>query len=80
MITTNNEKAAGRLRRLRLHGIKGQTWGRKRWKYDVVEQGYKYNMTDLAAAMGRVQLARMNEMQERRMLIAARYREAFADI
>ncbi len=80
MITTNNEKAAGRLRRLRLHGIKGQTWGRKRWKYDVVEQGYKYNMTDLAAAMGRVQLARMNEMQERRMSIAARYREAFADI
>ncbi|MCE9600211.1 MAG: DegT/DnrJ/EryC1/StrS family aminotransferase, partial [Spirochaetia bacterium] len=42
MVTTNSDKIANRLKRLRLHGIKGQTWGRKRWKYDVVEQGYKY--------------------------------------
>jgi len=78
MLTTNSEKMANRLKRLRLHGIKGQTWGRKRWKYDVVGQGYKYNMTDIAAAMGRVQLARTREMLERRLSIAARYREAFA--
>lgn len=80
MITTNQEKLAARLKRLRLHGIKGQTWGRKRWKYDVVEQGYKYNMMDMAAAMGRVQLARTEEMQTRRHTIAASYREAFADL
>ncbi|MBL8022013.1 MAG: DegT/DnrJ/EryC1/StrS family aminotransferase [Leptospirales bacterium] len=80
MVTTNSDKIANRLKRLRLHGIKGQTWGRKRWKYDVVEQGYKYNMTDLAAAMGRVQLMRTAEMQERRHAIASRYRDAFQDI
>ncbi len=80
MITTNQERLASRLKRLRLHGIKGQTWGRKRWKYDVVEQGYKYNMTDLSASMGRVQLSRTAEMQARRHAIAAQYREAFEEI
>ena len=80
MLTTNNGKIAEHLRRIRLHGIKGQTYGRKRWKYDVVERGYKYNMTDMAAAMGRVQLKRSEEMLLRRKEITNRYYDALSQI
>ncbi len=61
MLTTNDRRLAERVRRMRLHGIKGQTYGRKRWHYDVVEKGFKYNMPDMNAAIGRVQLARTEE-------------------
>ena len=74
MITTDDSETAERLGRMRLHGIKGQTYGRKRWHYDVVEQGYKYNMMDMCAALGRVQLRRSAEMLRRRQSIDAIYR------
>ena len=61
MITTQDDKMAEKIKMMRLHGILGQTWGRKRWKYDVVCEGYKYNMMDLTAALGRVQLSRAHE-------------------
>ncbi|MDH5656068.1 MAG: DegT/DnrJ/EryC1/StrS family aminotransferase [Spirochaetia bacterium] len=80
MLTTNNSRVAEHLRRIRLHGIKGQTYGRKRWNYDVVEKGYKYNMTDTAAALGRVQLKRSAEMLARRKEISEIYREALKEI
>ncbi len=80
MLATTNADAAERLRRVRLHGIQGQTFGRARWSYDVVDVGYKYNLTDLAAAVGRVQLRRLPEFQARRMAIAAAYERACADL
>lgn len=80
MLTTNDDAIAERLRRVRLHGIQGQTYGRKRWHYDVVDRGYKYNLTDMAAAMGRVQLARTWEMHAKRKAIHDRYREALCDL
>ena len=80
MLTTDNLWLADRLRRMRVHGIMGQTYGRKRWKYDVVDRGFKCNLPDMNAAMGRVQLSRSAGMHERRRAISRRYREAFADL
>ncbi len=60
------------------HGIAGDNGWRRdpragAWQYDVVEAGFKYGMTDLAAAVGLVQLRRADEMHARRRAIAARY-------
>lgn len=80
MLTTNSKSTAEKLRRIRLHGIKGQTYGRKRWKYDVVEKGYKYNMTDMAAAMGRIQLRRTEEMLQKRGEIINSYNKELSAV
>jgi dTDP-4-amino-4,6-dideoxygalactose transaminase len=50
------------------------------WQYDVREPGFKYNMPDIAAAMGLAQLQRLPEMQERRDAIALRYMQAFSNL
>ena len=78
MLTTDDSEFADRVRRMRLHGIRGQTYGRQRWQYDVVDQGFKYNMMDPCAAIGRVQLKRTAETLEKRKLIHAAYDRAFA--
>ena len=79
MATTDNERMAARMRRLSLHGLTHDAWGRYSrggsWRYDVVEMGYKYNMTDLAAALGLAQLSKFTLMQRRRREIAKRYSE-----
>lgn len=81
MVTTNNADLADRMRVMSLHGLSRQAWNRYSggtWKYDIVAPGYKYNLTDIAAAMGRVQLRRAQEMRDRRAEIAEAYTEAFA--
>ena len=50
------------------------------WKYDIAEPGFKYNMFDIQAALGLVQLSRLEEMQAARLKIAAKYQEAFGKI
>lgn len=83
MVVTRSEEVADRIRTMSLHGLSRQAWNRYSggtWKYDIVAPGYKYNLTDMAAAMGRVQLERAGEMAERRRSIAERYLEAFADL
>jgi perosamine synthetase len=50
------------------------------WYYEVVAPGFKYNLTDMAAALGRVQLSRADELWQERRRIAAAYHEALADI
>ncbi|MGD8214793.1 DegT/DnrJ/EryC1/StrS family aminotransferase [Aestuariimicrobium sp. Y1814] len=85
MVVTPHEDIAKRMRTMRLHGINRDVFDRytsrkPSWHYDVVAPGYKYNLTDTAAAMGRVQLHRLPEMTARRAAIAARYDEAFADL
>ena len=71
-----------RMRVLSLHGISHDVWerqgGKDNWEYDVVECGFKYNMSDLTAAIGLVQLARLDEMNRRRAAIAPMYNAAFA--
>lgn len=64
-----------------LHGMSGDAWqryGREgTWCYDVTRPGFKYNMTDIQAAMGLHQLRRLNAFHRRRREIAARYNQAF---
>jgi dTDP-4-amino-4,6-dideoxygalactose transaminase len=50
------------------------------WRYDVVKPGFKYNMSDINAALGLAQLRRLPEMHARRTAVAARYAAALADI
>jgi dTDP-4-amino-4,6-dideoxygalactose transaminase len=85
MVVTRDADVARRLRTMRLHGISRDVFDRYRskgasWRYDVVAPGYKYNLTDPAAAMGRVQLTRAVSMRSARESIARRYSEAFADL
>jgi len=81
MITTDNEQHAKRLQMMRLHGISRDAWKRYSaegsWFYEVQEPGYKYNFTDLQAALGLVQLAKCDRMTVAREQIAARYSSAF---
>jgi dTDP-4-amino-4,6-dideoxygalactose transaminase len=82
MATTENPELADRMRVMALHGISKDAWKRYTaegsWYYEIVAPGYKYNMTDVAAAMGLAQLARAQEMLDRRRAIARRYAEAFS--
>ena len=81
MATTDDDGWAERMRVMSLHGISRDAWKRYTaegsWYYEIVAPGFKYNMTDIAAAMGLVQLRRAGEMLDRRADIARRYAEAF---
>lgn len=85
MVLTPHEELARRMRTMRLHGINRDVFDRytsrkPSWHYDIVAPGYKDNLPDTAAAMGRVQLRRLPEMTATRAAIAARYDQAFADL
>jgi perosamine synthetase len=84
MVATNNDKWAERIRFMRLHGINADAWKRYSdqgsWFYEVTEAGYKYNMTDVNAAMGLAQLERLEWMWQRREELAKRYDRAFKDM
>ena len=84
MVTTTKKALADRIKRLALHGMSKDAW--KRYSdsgyvhYDVVDLGYKYNMTDLQAAIGLPQLRALEENWKRRRLIWSRFQEAFFDL
>ncbi|MDQ2715204.1 MAG: DegT/DnrJ/EryC1/StrS family aminotransferase [Chloroflexota bacterium] len=82
MLTTENPAYAQRAAMMALHGISRDAWKRYSaegsWYYEVQEMGYKYNMTDIAAALGLHQLARRQWLFERRRAIAQRYNAAFS--
>lgn len=84
MLTTDDDAIATRVRMMALHGISRDAWKRYTaegsWYYEVMEAGYKYNLTDLAAALGRVQLDRAATMRQRRGVIADAYRAGFAGV
>ena len=80
MITSDRPEIIERIRRMRLHGIETPAHRRAGWQYDVVEQGYKYNLSDIASALGRVQLRRSEEMWQKRKAIHAMYDRAFSAI
>ena len=71
-----------RVRLMSLHGISRDAWKRYTaggsWYYEIEDAGYKYNMTDIAAALGLVQLDRAEELLEARLALVERYRRAFA--
>jgi dTDP-4-amino-4,6-dideoxygalactose transaminase len=84
MLTTANESLARRVRVLSLHGLSADAWSRYSGgaakHYEVIEPGFKYNLSDLQAALGLRQLARIEASWERRRTIWKRYDDAFADL
>lgn len=82
MIVTDSAEIANRARSMRLHGLSRDAWkrytGGGSWYYEIEEAGYKYNLTDLAAAIGLVQLKRAESMRLQRERVARRYEQAFA--
>jgi dTDP-4-amino-4,6-dideoxygalactose transaminase len=82
MVTTDNPEAADRMRLMRLHGIERDAWKRYRgdgaWFYEVLEAGFKYNLTDFQSAIGLVQLGKCDAMRQARERIAQLYSEAFS--
>jgi perosamine synthetase len=84
MAVTDDQKLADRIRMMSLHGLSHDAWGRYSgggsWDYRIVEAGYKYNLTDVAAAIGVHQLAKGESMRVERELLAAWYRDALAGV
>lgn len=85
MIVTNNDEAAKRMSVMRLHGIDREIWNRytsdkPSWQYSVVEAGFKYNMPDIAAAIGRAQLKKAAGFLENRKKIAKFYFRELGDL
>ncbi len=84
MVTTHSQDLYNRMKTLCLHGISRDAWDRYaekgNWFYDVVECGFKYNMSDIMAAIGLVQLRKLEQMTIRRAEIASRYNAAFCEI
>ncbi len=82
MAVTDNAELAARMKVMSLHGLSKDAWGRYSetgsWDYRIVAPGFKYNLTDIAAAIGLHQLDRAEEMRQDRARLAERYAEAFA--
>ena len=82
MLTSDDADFIAHCRMLSLHGMSRNAWKRyastTSWFYAVEHAGFKYNMPDLMAALGRQQLARLDERNEKRRMIAGRYIDAFA--
>ncbi|REJ78529.1 MAG: DegT/DnrJ/EryC1/StrS family aminotransferase [Acidobacteria bacterium] len=74
MAVTNDEELADKIRLMSLHGLSHDAWGRYtgggKWDYQIVRAGYKYNLTDIAAAIGLKQLDRAEEMRKQREDVA----------
>ena len=67
---------------MRMHGMDRTTWDRytsprASWEYDIIEPGYKFNLPDILAAIGRVQLTKADLFDEKRKKTAALYNNAF---
>ena len=78
-VTTNDDGLADRQRRFRNHGMV-RTPEVGGWAYDVVELAWNYRITDIQAALGTTQLAKLDRFLARREAIAARYRDLLADL
>jgi len=80
MITTNNKKWAEQAHLLRFHGINKNPWKRTSkgsWHYEILAPGFEYNLTDIAASLGLVQLKRVNSFLQKRKKFAQEYNKAF---
>jgi perosamine synthetase len=84
MAVTNDSFLAERMRLMSLHGLSRDAWDRYSgggsWDYRIIAPGCKYNMTDIAAAIGIHQLARAEEMRRKRERITAAYWHAFSGL
>jgi len=85
MVVTRNSDLAKRMKIMRLHGIDRDAFDRFQskkpaWYYEVVAPGFKYNMTDIAAAMGIHQLKKLPGFLDRRQYLAKRYFDSLVDL
>lgn len=84
LVTTHSEEWNDKMRIMSLHGMSKNAWNRYTdkgsWYYEVEYPGFKYNMTDMQAALGLVQLGKLEKMQKRREEIAQKYNEAFSKV
>jgi perosamine synthetase len=84
MATTSSQKLSERMRLMSLHGLSHDAWerysGGGNWDYQIVEPGFKYNLTDIAAAIGIHQVACAEQMRRKRERIAQRYLESLRDV
>lgn len=85
MLVSSNPDIISRARTMRLHGIDRDVFNRfssvkASWRYDVVAPGFKYNMTDIAAALGIVQLQRCDDLMAARRALATRYSELLSSL
>jgi len=85
MVVTRDAELAARMRTMRLHGINRDAFDRytsrvPAWFYEVVAAGFKYNLTDIASAIGIEQLRKIDRFQQRRSWLAHRYDEALAGL
>ena len=84
MVTTDDDRLASRISLMRLHGMSQDAWKRYSaqgsWRYEVLEAGFKYNLTDIQAALGLVQLAKCDAMWRRRAAIAERYNQGLSSL
>lgn len=84
MVTTNNPDYVRRIKVMRTHGIDRDSFARftsdkPAWQYDVVAPGFKYNLPDVASAIGLAQLERVHDMRQARQDIAEFYQAQLAD-
>jgi perosamine synthetase len=84
MAVTNDEALADKIRLMSLHGLSHDAWGRysggSSWDYRIVQPGYKYNLTDIAAAIGCQQLKRAEEMRNQREAVAEFFLRSLASV
>ena len=84
MLTTDNPEIAARARMMSLHGLSRDAWNRYSaegsWYYEILSPGFKYNLTDIAAALGLAQLKKCDRFWKTRERYAARYHEGFRDL
>ena len=84
MVTSSDETMMKQLRLMRFHGIERDAW--KRYGkasdpgYDIKEPGFKYNMPDIQAALGLVQLSKIDDITKRRNRIAEMYLDSLSDL
>ena len=84
MVTTNNKEFANKMRLLSLHGLTKDAWERKKnegfTSWDAVLPGFKYNMYDLQASLGLVQLRKIEKFREIRKRYTQMYNELFLQV
>jgi dTDP-4-amino-4,6-dideoxygalactose transaminase len=85
MVVTRDPEIARRAGVMRLHGISKDAFDRyssrqPAWRYEIVAPGFKYNLTDVASAIGIEQLKKLRQFHARRQFLAARYDEALRDL
>ncbi|MFA6936949.1 MAG: DegT/DnrJ/EryC1/StrS family aminotransferase, partial [Treponema sp.] len=85
MVTTKDEALAKRMTVMRMHGMDRTTWDRytsprASWEYDIIDAGFKFNMPDILAAIGRVQLTKADVFDTKRKHTVELYNNAFKNL